>query len=47
MIPPSFKCKVLSLNVKIQDVVDLVRNGFIEETFLRHGLEITQIELME
>ena len=33
---------LLALNVKfflIQDVVDLVRNGFIEETFLRHGLE--------
>lgn len=33
---------LLALNVKfflIQDVVDLVRNGSIEETFLRHGLE--------
>ena len=42
LIIKSVSWYLLALNVKfflIQDVVDLVRNGFIEETFLRHGLE--------
>ena len=42
LILKSVSWYLLALNVKfflIQDVVDLVRNGFIEEKYLRHGLE--------
>lgn len=42
LIPKSVQCHLLALNVKsflYQNVVDLVKKGFAEEKYFRHGLE--------
>lgn len=43
LIPKSVPCHLLALNVKrfflYQNVVDLVRKGFADEKYFRHGLE--------